>query len=674
MTESLSKKGGRPENEAPVTPGITGSGLSDLPANPQRQQSDGDVAVAVAVAETEATAPPEIGDKCDVMFREKLRLRAEIVERRPLQPSRRRTRAGSGTDIRIGIRNSNKNNNSFTPIENDQPGKPNAAATTTTPKKRRRSKLGERPPTQEELSTKYGPEEIEYYIHYENHDRRLDEWITSDRFLWETLERTGGENNHHHGENCSSSSSNNNNNNARANGNGSNHHHHNNHSAGGAQGSTTHSEGTTQNGPSSSHANAVAETKAGRRRKSGQGSTLPSSSAGGPSSAAGADNAPAGAGASTKTTGGNWRPTAADGLQELEREHHEITKVKNIEKIFMGGAEVDCWYYSPYPDDYQPSPMLYVCEYCLKYMRKRKTFVKHKATCPCRTPPGREIYRELGLSVFEIDGKEHKVYCQNLCLLAKLFLDHKTLYYDVDPFYFYIICHVDDSGAHIVGYFSKEKVSAEGYNLACILTFPQHQQHGYGKFIISLSYELTKREEKVGSPEKPLSDLGKVSYRSYWTYILLHLLAKYNPQAGANNASSGGGTSETNTTTTNKKPNKFKTTRGGAIAAASTVTTSAAAAAAGSATNNRRATTVSSNLTIKDISTTTGMKQEDIISTLQYLDMIRSWKGQHVVYVQQDTIDEYLKKQTKTWRLCKPEYLDWDPSHYPSSKKKTEKK
>ena len=35
------------------------------------------------------------------------------------------------------------------------------------------------------------------------------------------------------------------------------------------------------------------------------------------------------------------------------------------------------------------------------------------------------------MSVFEVDGYIHKLYCQNLCLLAKLFLDHKTLYFDV---------------------------------------------------------------------------------------------------------------------------------------------------------------------------------------------------------------------------------------------------
>jgi len=49
----------------------------------------------------------------------------------------------------------------------------------------------------------------------------------------------------------------------------------------------------------------------------------------------------------------------------------------------------------------------------------------------------------------------------------------------------------------VVGYFSKEKASEEGYNLACILTLPAYQRKGYGKFLISMSYELSKIEGKV---------------------------------------------------------------------------------------------------------------------------------------------------------------------------------
>ena len=288
--------------------------------------------------------------------------------------------------------------------------------------------------------------------------------------------------------------------------------------------------------------------------------------------------------------GGNWHASSNAGgdptLAALEKEHEEATKVKNIEKIYMGPWEVEAWYYSPYPEEYAYEEKLFVCEFCLKYCKRKANYLRHRKECTWRSPPGEEIYREgtdtCNLCVYEIDGKENRVYCQNLCLLAKLFLDHKNLYYDVDPFNFYVITETDENGAHIVGYFSKEKQSAEDYNLACILTFPQFQKCGYGKFIISLSYELSKREGKPGSPEKPLSDLGKISYRSYWTHVLLTLLDKQKPE---------------------------------------------------------------DNIQIKEMSEMTGIKSEDIISTLQSLNMIKVWKNQHVVYVRRSIISDYKKQK-----------------------------
>eukprot|EP00879_Flechtneria_rotunda_P015529 GHRR01016240.1.p1 GENE.GHRR01016240.1~~GHRR01016240.1.p1 ORF type:complete len:607 (+),score=179.00 GHRR01016240.1:807-2627(+) len=389
------------------------------------------------------------------------------------------------------------------------------------------------------------------------------------------------------------------------------------------------------------------------------------------------------------------------------KEHEEFTKVKNIDVIQLGMHEMDTWYFSPLPPEYKDCKKLYFCEYSLHFFKRRSQLMRHLSKCKLRHPPGDEIYRKDNVSMFEVDGRKEKQYCQNLCYLAKLFLDHKTLYYDVDLFLFYVLCETDARGAHIVsmpvqqqlvphmtarptywpgyavcacgnatmcavrtpscsptpgsqpqqhfwqeavqlaplvlryvvkntktamqtkdglcdntdyarltalnlhtvlvqdmlhtlfwqvGYFSKEKQSEDGYNLACILTLPCYQKKGYGKFLISFSYELSKLEGKVGTPERPLSDLGRVSYRSYWTRVLMPVLKE----------------------------------REGTIS-------------------------------IKELSELTCIKPDDIIYTLQHLGLIQYQKGQHVLVAAAKLLDQHLR-EAGSWGLqVDPSKIIWTP-------------
>lgn len=102
-----------------------------------------------------------------------------------------------------------------------------------------------------------------------------------------------------------------------------------------------------------------------------------------------------------------------------------------------------------------------------------------------------------------------QLFCTNMCLFAKLFMADKSVYYEVKGFVFYTIVETTPPASpgapplrRVLGFFSKEKMSWDDYNLACILIFPPFQRKGLGRRLIAYSYLLSKIEDKVGSPEK----------------------------------------------------------------------------------------------------------------------------------------------------------------------------
>lgn len=308
----------------------------------------------------------------------------------------------------------------------------------------------------------------------------------------------------------------------------------------------------------------------------------------------------------TSTLKRNNRKMKCAESKKATEQKKAIEVLKNVEMIELGRYRIKSWYFSPYPQELCKLNCIYLCEFCLKYCPSQACLGRHLCKCKLKHPPGKEIYRKDTISFFEIDGRINKIYAQNLCLLAKLFLDHKVLDYGIETFIFYVMTEFDSRGFHIVGYFSKEKISTEDYNVACILILPQYQRKGYGTLLIEFSYALSKIEGKAGTPEKPLSDLGLLSYRSYWAHAVLEVLLSQDP-----------------------------TTKGERSAK-----------------------------TINDISQLTSIMPEDVISTLKSLDIVKYFRGQHIICINRDTIAQYEAAMKKRTIRIDPKCLKWTPKNW----------
>ena len=292
-----------------------------------------------------------------------------------------------------------------------------------------------------------------------------------------------------------------------------------------------------------------------------------------------------------------------EGLDLNQRKKHlEATKIKTISNIQIGVYQSETWYYAPFPQGFHNIDYLYFCEFCLNFYKFKEELKIHVKNCPLSNPPGNEIYRDnvKKLSLWEVDGYKNPGYCESLSYLAKLFLDHKWLYRTISPFLFFVLTENDQNGSHIVGYFSKSKDWNSDNNLSCILTLPFHQRKGYGKFLINMSYELSKIEGRSGTPERPLSDLGRITYMSFWTQKIIEYIREHPGE----------------------------------------------------------------EITLKKISEVTSIKLDDITDSLERLDLLKKYNKQIYLCTDPEILDQVYKKMGRPAIPIDGKKINWYPFKY----------
>lgn len=185
---------------------------------------------------------------------------------------------------------------------------------------------------------------------------------------------------------------------------------------------------------------------------------------------------------------------------------------------------------------------LCVCHYCFQYTSKLASLAAHLSLCDHRATTealggptvGQMVYWDQNkqLIVRRVRGAHNPLFCQNLALFGKLFLDDKLVFYNVESFDFYVLWGpptTDKNTDHLVplGFFSKEVLLWDNTNnLACICVFPPFQRRRLGWLLIEISYAVARCTpgQFLLGPEFPLLPFGRAAYIRFWLIKLAHYL------------------------------------------------------------------------------------------------------------------------------------------------------
>ncbi|CAF4642030.1 unnamed protein product [Rotaria socialis] len=193
---------------------------------------------------------------------------------------------------------------------------------------------------------------------------------------------------------------------------------------------------------------------------------------------------------------------------------------------------------------------IYACDICLKHFNGSSlAYQRHVAKCLLVQPPGKLVFSENDLAIFQIGNKnctmEQRIYIKSLCRISRLFIDPKKSIDDtkLDRFIYYILCRRDPilsscqpSVYRFIGYFSKQvnqHAQQTINNVSCLFILPPFaQRQEYNQLLIAFSYFLVRSNASESlmhsSPARPLDISSLSAFRIYWYDIIFDYLINHN--------------------------------------------------------------------------------------------------------------------------------------------------
>lgn len=196
-------------------------------------------------------------------------------------------------------------------------------------------------------------------------------------------------------------------------------------------------------------------------------------------------------------------------------------EIKRTNYIYLNNEKIKIEYNHP-----SLTETIFFCNKCLNISYSLINYKQHDNIC--KSFYGLLSYKGVfnndnQIEIRQIDGLFYSSFSYSLTKLGRYFFIDKSL--DSLLEYFYLFTLIVNN--KLVGYFSMDKLF-QNCNISCIVIFPPYRSYKYSYLLIDFSYKIFLLNNKVASPERPLSNGGKIVFKRYWRYIIYNLIKSNN--------------------------------------------------------------------------------------------------------------------------------------------------